>query len=464
MAEAVSPDDRFVMMIPPPNVTGRLHIGHALTCSIEDTLTRYHRMCGRPTMWLPGTDHAGIATQAVVERKLMKNEGLSRHDLGREKFLQKVWEWKEDHGNTITSQLRHLGASVDWSREAFTMDSNLSVAVKEAFVRMHKKGLIYRDTRLVNWSCAMNTAISDIEVDHKELAGRTFLHVPGHDKTKKYEFGVLHKFAYKVENSEERIEVATTRLETMLGDTAVAVHPEDPRYTHLHGKFVIHPFDGRRIPIILDAELVDMEFGTGAVKITPAHDPNDFACGRRHGLAEITIFADNGSVNCPGPFHGMMRFDAREAVKKALEEKGLFLGWEHNPMVLGLCSRSSDVIEPLLKPQWWVNCKSMAARAVNAVRTGELRLIPEFHKYVPACCPTHPHLHTRCFSDEQTMTSPIARVIVGPLSATTCGQTRHLSEDTTASTTHFAICTGFILTVVRCCLSLLQRHMVQVVG
>lgn len=382
VAEAVDVNDRFVMMIPPPNVTGKLHIGHALTCAIEDTLTRWHRMCGRPSMWLPGTDHAGIATQAVVEKRLMKNEGLTRHDLGRETFLKKVWEWKEDHGNTITQQLRSLGASVDWSREAFTMDSNLSRAVKEAFVRMHKKKLIYRDTRLVNWSCTLNTAISDIEVDHLDLTGRTLLNVPGHDKNKKYEFGVLHVFKYKVEGLDEHITVATTRLETMLGDTAVAVHPDDPRYTHLHGKFVLHPFCKRRLPIILDAELVDMEFGTGAVKITPAHDPNDFACGRRHGLAEITIFNDNGSIKCEGDFDGMMRFDARVAIKKALDTLGLFVETQENPMALGLCSRSGDVIEPLLKPQWWVNCKSMAARAVKAVREGELRLIPSFHKYV----------------------------------------------------------------------------------
>lgn len=277
-----------------------------------------------------GTDHAGIATQSVVEKMLVKNEGKTRHDLGREEFVKKVWEWKGDYGNKITTQLRRLGSSVDWSRERFTMDEMLSKAVVEAFNRFHEKGLLYRANRLGQWSCALKSAISEIEVDTLELEGRTFLEVKTHkgnpnDPNGRYEFGTLTSFAYPVEDSDEQIVVATTRLETMLGDTAVAVHPEDVRYKHLHGKFVIHPFNNRRIPIVTDAELVDMSFGTGAVKITPAHDPNDYECGKRHNLEFITMLAPDGSINENGaPFTGMMRYDARIAVEEALKEKVSF--------------------------------------------------------------------------------------------------------------------------------------------
>ena len=243
-------------------------------------------MSGCETLWVPGVDHAGIATQVVVEKQLMKEEGKTRHDLGREAFVDKVWEWKRNYANSITHQLRRLGTSVDWSREAFTMDDNLTEAVKEAFIRMFEKGKIYRSKRLVNWCCQLRTAISDIEVEYIDIEGRTLRKVPGHGD-KLYEFGCLTEFAYPVENSDEKIIVATTRLETMLGDTAVAVHPDDPRYKHLHGKYVIHPITGRRIPIVCDPILVDMNFGTGAVKITPAHDTNDFECGKRHNLEFI---------------------------------------------------------------------------------------------------------------------------------------------------------------------------------
>ena len=262
---------------------------------------------------------------------LLKNEGKTRHDLGREEFVRKVWEWKHDYGNKITTQLRRLGSSVDWTRERFTMDDMLSKAVVEAFNQFHEKGLLYRADRLGNWSCALKSAISDIEVDYIELEGRKYLEVKTHkgnpyDKTGRYEFGTLTSFAYPVEDSDEQIVVATTRLETMLGDTAVAVHPEDARYKHLHGKYVIHPFNNRKIPIITDAELVDMEFGTGAVKITPAHDPNDYECGKRHNLEFITMLAPDGSINENGaPFTGMMRYDARMAVEEALKEKVSFL-------------------------------------------------------------------------------------------------------------------------------------------
>lgn len=321
-------EEKFVMVIPPPNVTGSLHLGHGLTAAVEDTLTRWHRMKGHATLYVPGTDHAGIATQSVVEKMLMKNENKTRHDLGREEFVKKIWEWKNDYGNRITTQLRRLGSSVDWSRERFTMDEMLSKAVVEAFNRFHEKGMLYRANRLGNWSCALKSAISDIEVDHIELEGRTFLEVKTHkgnakDPKGRYEFGVLTHFAYPVEDSDEFLVVATTRLETMLGDTAVAVHPEDPRYTHLHGKHVIHPFSGRKIPIVTDPVLVDMNFGTGAVKITPAHDPNDYECGKRHNLEFITILTPDGAINHYGgeEFEGMMRYDARIAIEEALDKK-----------------------------------------------------------------------------------------------------------------------------------------------
>eukprot|EP00978_Attheya_sp_CCMP212_P004890 scaffold10708_cov50-Attheya_sp.AAC.9 len=386
LAEGKSDDEKFVMVIPPPNVTGSLHLGHALTAAVEDTLTRWHRMKGHATLYVPGTDHAGIATQSVVEKMLMKESKQTRHDLGREKFVEKVWEWKNEYGNRITTQLRSLGSSVDWSRERFTMDDMCSKAVLEAFNRFHESGLLYRDMRLGNWSCALKSAISDIEVDYIELEGRTYLEVKSHPGNKddpkgRYEFGTMTSFAYPIEDSDEVLIVATTRLETMLGDTAVAIHPEDPRYTHLHGKFVIHPFNGRKIPIIQDSELVDMTFGTGAVKITPAHDPNDYECGKRHNLEFITVLAADGAINENGSeFQGMMRYDARIAVEKALDAKGLYKGKEPNKMRLGLCSRSGDILEPMITPQWYMNCDNMAKRAADSVRNGELKIVPEEHE------------------------------------------------------------------------------------
>mmetsp|Transcript_39595 Transcript_39595/g.54985 ORF Transcript_39595/g.54985 Transcript_39595/m.54985 type:complete len:1218 (+) Transcript_39595:50-3703(+) len=374
--ESDSSKPRYVIVIPPPNVTGVLHIGHALTNSVQDTLCRWKRMSGFNTLWLPGTDHAGIATQTVVEKTLMKSSGQTRHDLGRDKFLEKVWEWKEQSGNMIFQQLRRLGSSLDWSRECFTMDPKLSVAVNEAFVRMHSTGLIYRDNRLVNWCCTLKTAISDIEVDYIDIEGETLVSVPGYGE-QKVEFGVLTSFAYTLEDGSGEIVVATTRPETMLGDTAVAVHPEDPRYTSMQGKMVIHPFNGRKLPIITDSELVDMSFGTGAVKITPAHDPNDFATGKRHGLEFINIFTETGEVNENGAeYQGMRRFDVRVKLVEDLKVKGLYRGKQNNPMRLGLCSRSKDVIEPLIKPQWWVNCGQMAADACEVVRDGRMEIVP----------------------------------------------------------------------------------------
>ncbi|KAK9820072.1 hypothetical protein WJX72_005790 [[Myrmecia] bisecta] len=365
----------FVMVLPPPNVTGSLHLGHAIMCTIEDTITRWRRMSGFNTLWVPGTDHAGIATQTVVEKKLQRERGITRHDIGRDAFVAETYMWVEEYGGKICSQMRRIGSSVDWSRLAFTMDDKLTAAVKEAFLRLHAEGLIYRENRLVNWDCILKTAVSDIEVDYEEIDEMTLKSVPGY--AEKIEFGVLTSFAYQLEDGSGEIVVATTRPETMLGDTAVAVHPDDKRYAHLHGKHVIHPLNNRKIPIICDAELVDMSFGTGAVKITPAHDPNDFATGKRHSLEFINILTDDGCINSNGgQFSGQPRFKARVTVVQWLESLGLFRGKAGNKMRLGVCSRSKDVIEPVLKPQWWVNCQQMAAEARAAAGDGRLEIIP----------------------------------------------------------------------------------------
>lgn len=370
-----NPKGKFVMVIPPPNVTGSLHLGHALTNAVQDAITRWHRMKGRTTLWNPGCDHAGIATQVVVEKKLWREEKKTRHDIGRENFIEKVWEWKNEKGNRIYEQLKSLGSSFDWDRACFTMDPKLVKAVTEAFVVLHDAGDIYRSNRLVNWSCTLKSAISDIEVDKTELPGRTFLSIPGYKD--KVEFGVLVSFSYKVEGSSDAIVVATTRVETMLGDTAVAVHPEDPRYKSLHGKMLLHPFCSRKIPVICDT-YVDREFGTGAVKITPAHDPNDYEIGKRHNLPFINIIDEDGNItgDC-GEFTGMKRFEARKAVVSKLKELGLYVDTVDNPMVVPICSRSKDVVEPLIKPQWYLKCDDMAKKAIDAVNSGELKIIPE---------------------------------------------------------------------------------------
>lgn len=371
----IKPEGSFCIPAPPPNVTGALHIGHALTVSIQDTLIRYNRMRGKTVLFLPGFDHAGIATQSVVEKQLAKT-GVSRHDLGREEFVKKVWEWKEVYHAKIKAQFESLGASYDWNYEKFTLDDDMSKAVTEAFVRLHREGTIYRASRLVNWSVKLNTAISNLEVDNKDVKGKTLLSVPGYDQ--KIEFGVLTSFAYPIENSDEKIVVATTRPETLFGDTGIAVHPEDPRYKHLHGKFALHPFLDRKVPIITDAEAVDMEFGTGAVKITPAHDNNDYNCGKRNNLEFINILTEDGHLNenC-GEWEGIKRFDARAKVIEALKEKGLFIGQQDNEMTIPICSRSGDIIEPFLKPQWWVAQKDMAKDAIAAVRNGDITITPK---------------------------------------------------------------------------------------
>jgi len=350
----------YVIPMPPPNVTGGLHMGHALMTTLEDVLTRWHRMRGFNTLWLPGIDHAGISTQVVVERQL-RREGVSRHEIGREKFVERVWQWKAESGGRIALQQRELGASPDWERSKYTMDPDMVRAVTEAFVRLYEDGLIYRATRLINWCVSCQTVLSDLEVENEENVN-----------------GELFEFAYPVEGTSEEIVVATTRPETMLGDTAVAVHPDDPRYQHLHGKMLVHPFVERRIPIVTDAILVDPKFGTGAVKVTPAHDWNDFATGKRHGLAEITIFALDGTMNeNAGPFRGLDRKEARKRVKRELDEKGLARGTKPHLLTLPKCQRSGTVVEPMISTQWFVKMKPLAEPALAAVADGRTRIVPE---------------------------------------------------------------------------------------
>ncbi|EIE76038.1 hypothetical protein G6F46_004287 [Rhizopus delemar] len=372
------PEGTFVIPAPPPNVTGSLHIGHALTVAIQDALIRWQRMLGKTVLFNPGTDHAGISCQSVVEKMLWKESKTTRHDLGREKFVEKVWEWKELYGNKIHNQFERLGASFDWDRAVFTMDPPRYRAVQENFIRLHRDGIIYRANRLVNWCVELNTALSNLEVENKELPGRTLMNVAGYDEKEKFEFGVLNEFAYQVEDSEERLVVATTRIETMLGDTAIAVHPNDERYKHLHGKYVVHPFNNRRIPIVTDEIAVDMSFGTGAVKITPAHDFNDYEVGKRHNLEFINLLNDDGTYNeNAGPYKGMKRFHIRKQITEDLKAKGLFVGVKENPMSVPVCSKSGDIIEPLMKPQWWVKCQGMADKAMKAVTDGELKISPK---------------------------------------------------------------------------------------
>ena len=373
----VKPEGVFCIPAPPPNVTGALHIGHALTIAIQDSLIRYNRMKGKTVLFLPGFDHAGIATQSVVEKQIWAKNKKTRHDYGREAFVGKVWEWKEEYHNRIKNQIQKLGASYDWSREAFTLSPELTKSVEEAFVRLHDEGVIYRASRLVNWSVKLNTAISNLEVENKDVKNRTLLSVPGYDE--KVEFGVLTSFAYPVIGSDEKLIIATTRPETIFGDTAVAVHPDDDRYKHLHGKFIQHPFLPRKIPIITDKEAVDMEFGTGAVKITPAHDQNDYNTGKRHNLEFINILTDDGLLNeeCGPEWQGMKRFDARKKVIEQLKEKNLYVGQEDNEMTIPTCSRSGDIIEPLLKPQWWVSQSEMAEEAIKVVKDGQITITPK---------------------------------------------------------------------------------------
>ncbi len=355
----------FVILLPPPNVTGRLHMGHMLNQTEMDILTRWRRMTGRRALWLPGTDHAGIATQMMVERQLT-SEGSSRQKLGREAFIERVWEWRRHYGGAILEQMKRLGVSVDWSREYFTLDERLSVAVREAFVRLYHQGLIYRGAYIVNWCPRCQTAISDLEVVHQEQKGH------------------LWEIRYPVLNADGKdsggfLTVATTRPETMLGDTAVAVHPEDERYTHLHGKKLRLPLMNREIPIVLD-EWVSREFGTGAVKVTPAHDPNDFALGERHYLPSIDVMDDRAHINeNGGVYKGLDRYAARKRIVADLEAQGLLAAVKDYTNNVGHCDRCKTVVEPRLSMQWFVKIQPLAGRAIEAVEKGHIRFTPEMY-------------------------------------------------------------------------------------
>ncbi len=349
----------FSIVIPPPNVTGQLHMGHAFDETLQDILIRYKRMDGYSALWLPGTDHAGIATQIKVEEYLRKNEGLTRYDLGREKFLERVWEWKEKYGSRIISQLKKLGSSCDWTRERFTMDEGLSRAVREVFVNLYDKGLIYRGYRIINWCPHCRTALSDAEVDYSEQAGH-FWHI-----------------RYPMKDGSGYVEVATTRPETMLGDTAVAVNPNDSRYKNIIGKTLILPLVGREIPVI-DDDYVDIAFGTGCVKITPAHDPNDFEVGMRHSLPIIKVMADNGSINSEGgKYAGLDRYAARKAVVADLEAGGYLVKVEPHTHNVGACYRCGTTVEPLTSDQWFVKMGPLAAPAIEAVKNGSIKFEPD---------------------------------------------------------------------------------------
>ncbi len=357
-ADSNSKKEPFTIVIPPPNVTGQLHMGHALDETLQDILIRYKRMAGYEALWVPGTDHAGIATQIKVEENLRKEEGLTRYDLGREKFLEKVWDWKNMYGNRIISQIKQLGCSCDWSRERFTMDEGCSRAVREVFVNLYNKGLIYKGNRIINWCPKCATALSDAEVSYSEQDGH-FWHIK-----------------YPVVDSDKFVIIATTRPETMFGDTAVAVHPEDERYKDLVGKQVVLPLTGRTIPVIAD-EYVEKDFGTGVVKITPAHDPNDFEVGKRHNLEQIKVMNDDATMNkYAGKYEGMDRYEARKALIADLEAEGLLHKIEEHKHNVGECYRCGTTVEPITSDQWFVKMKPLAEAAIDVVNDGRVEFVP----------------------------------------------------------------------------------------
>jgi valyl-tRNA synthetase len=351
----------FVISIPPPNVTGELHLGHAMFVAVEDLMIRYHRMKGEPTLWVPGSDHAGIATQLQVEKALLKEDAkrVTREELGREEFVRRVWQWKEKYGNIIYNQIRRLGASCDWDRVRFTLDDGLSKAVRHAFVLLYKKGLIYRGTYLVNWSPGLKTAVSDVEVEYSE------------------EEGTWYYFKYKLKDSDDFLPVATTRPETILGDTAVAVHPDDDRYRALVGQTVIVPFLNREIPVIADS-VVDKNFGTGAVKVTPGHDAADYAIGQRHNLPIISILNKDATMNeNAGPYAGQDRFVCREALWRDMQKANLAIKTEPHLMSVPRSQRGGEIIEPIISTQWFVKIKPLAEAGIAAVKDGRVRIVPE---------------------------------------------------------------------------------------
>ena len=348
----------FTIVMPPPNITGKLHMGHALDNTMQDILIRYKRMQGYNALWIPGTDHAAISTEVKVTNQL-KDEGIDKKELGREKFLERTWQWKEEYGGTITSQLKKMGVSCDWDRERFTMDEGCSEAVEKVFLNLHKKGFIYRGSRIINWCPVCQTSISDAEVEHEDQDG-FFWHIN-----------------YPIVGEEGRfVEIATTRPETLLGDTAVAVNPEDERYKDLIGKMLKLPLTDREIPVIAD-EYVDKEFGTGCVKITPAHDPNDFEVGRRHNLEEINIMNDDATINeLGGKYAGMDRYEARKAMVADLEELGLLVKVVPHNHSVGTHDRCGTTVEPMIKPQWFVKMDEMAKAAIKALDDGDLKFVP----------------------------------------------------------------------------------------
>ena len=363
-ATADSKKKPYTIVIPPPNVTGQLHMGHALDETLQDILIRYKRMQGYSALWVPGTDHAGIATQIKVEEELRVKEGKTRYDLGREKFLERVWEWKRLYGSRIINQLKKIGSSCDWERERFTMDEGCSKAVREVFVNLYNKGLIYQGSRIINWCPHCITALSDAEVEHAEQAGH-FWHIK-----------------YAVKGSDEFVVIATTRPETLFGDTAVAVNPDDARHSHLIGKTLILPLVGREIPVIAD-EYVDKDFGTGCVKITPAHDPNDFEVGQRHNLEQIKVMNDDATMNAyAGKYEGMDRYECRRAMVEDLEKLGLLVKVEDHAHNVGQCYRCGTTVEPIISKQWFVKMKPLAAPAIDAVKNGETTFVPKHFEKV----------------------------------------------------------------------------------
>ena len=355
----IDPDKKpFSIVMPPPNVTGQLHMGHALDSTLQDILTRYKRMQGYAALWLPGTDHAGIATQIKVEEELRVKEGLTRYDLGREKFLDRVWEWKNKYGDRIVEQQKVLGASCDWDRSAFTMDETRAKSVRETFCELYEKGLIYKGSRIINWCPKCRTALSDAEVEYKDMPG-SFWHI-----------------RYPIEDSDEEFIIATTRPETMLGDSGVAVHPDDERYKHLVGKNAILPLVGRKLPIVAD-EYVELGFGTGAAKMTPCHDPNDYEVGLRHNLEQILCIDEDAKIINGGKYNGMDRYEARKAIVADLEEQGYLVKVEPYNHNVGCCYRCGTVVEPLTSPQWFVKMKPLAEAAIEIVKDGRIKFVPE---------------------------------------------------------------------------------------
>ena len=354
----------FVISIPPPNVTAELHLGHAMFVALEDLMIRYHRMRGEPTLWVPGSDHAGIATQLQVEKELLRTEEVTREELGREAFVARTWEWKRKYGTIIYDQLRRLGASVDWSRERFTLDEDMSRAVREAFVRLFEKGLIYRGPRLINWSPGLKTAVSDLEVEYSEEAG------------------TLYYFRYPLLGSDESIPVATTRPETILGDTAVAVHPDDARYKHLIGRTALVPILNRDIPVISDAA-VSREFGTGAVKVTPGHDTTDYEIGVRHKLPIINMLDREARITeAGGPYAGLDRFEGRKRLWADMQKAGLTIKTETHTLNVPRSQRGGEIVEPMISTQWFVTVKPLAEAAAAAVRDGRIRIVPQHFEKV----------------------------------------------------------------------------------